>query len=307
LPRKTNWKSKTYTGAKTFLDNTRSELESSEAANSLILGICDQLARHPERSKTTPCLKTIEDENGLVLAAMMTPPHKLVVYGHQGDLDGAARILIEELAGEEWPMPGLLGPSAIASKVAESWTEITGQEYQLEGCQKVYELRKVASPVPERGKLKKAKEADNALVTSWWYGFYVDIYGEADRDKTDKAARARIEAGDIYLWEDEQPVSMAMRTRPTSKGISISAVYTPPELRCKGYATACVGELSRILLEEGWEFCALFADVKNDPANCVYTRIGYRPICDYNEYGFLEGGQTPAALRVESADERETN
>jgi predicted GNAT family acetyltransferase len=283
-------KSKSYTNANSFLANTRSELESSEAANSLMLGICGQLANHPERSKTTPCLKTIEDENSLVLAAIMTPPHKLVVYGHQGDLDGAARILIEELVGEGWQIPGVLGPSAIASKVAKSWTEVTGQEYRLEGQQKVYELRKVASSVPERGKLKKAKEADDALVTDWWYRFYVDIFGEADRDKTDKAAKARLEAGDIYLWEDEQPVSMAMKTRPTSKGISISAVYTPPELRCKGYATACVGELSQMLLEEGWEFCALFADVKNGPANRVYTRIGYKPICDYDEYRFLGEG-----------------
>jgi predicted GNAT family acetyltransferase len=46
-----------------------------------------------------------------------------------------------------------------------------------------------------------------------------------------------------------------------------------------------------MLLKERWEFCALFADVKNDPANCVYTRIGYKPICDYDEYGFL--GEAP--------------
>ena len=255
-----------------------------------MLGVCGQLVRHPERSKTAPCLKTVEDDSGLVLAAMLTPPHKLVVYGHQGDLDGAARILVEELVGEGCQVPGVLGPSAIASKVAKSWAEVTGQEYRLEGRQKVYELRKVASPVPERGKLRKAEEADSELVACWWYGFHVDIFGEADRDKADEAARSRIEAGDIYLWEEGQPVSMAMKTRPTSKGISISAVYTPPELRSKGYATACVGELSRLLLKEGWEFCALFADVKNDPANRVYTRIGYRPICDYDAYGFLGEG-----------------
>jgi predicted GNAT family acetyltransferase len=285
-----NVKSKSYANAESFLESTRSALESRETANSLMLGICGQLARHPERSKTTPCLKMVEDENGLVLAAMMTPPHKLVVYGHQGDLDGAARTLIEELVGEGWQIPGVLGPSAIASKAADGWTAVTGREYRLEGRQKVYELRKVVGPVPQRGKLRKAEEADSELVARWWHGFHVDIFGEADRDKADEAARFRIEAGDIYLWEDEQLVSMALKTRPTSKGISISAVYTPPELRCKGYATACVGELSRMLLEEGWEFCALFADVENNPAIRVYTRIGYRPICDYDAYEFLGEG-----------------
>ena len=281
---------KTYTDAKTFLENTRSALESSEAANSLMLGVCGQLARHPERGKTTPCLKTVEDENGLVLAGMMTPPHNLVVYGHQGDLDGAARILVEGLDGEKWQVPGVLGPSTIANKVAKSWAEIAEQEYRLKGRQKVYELRKVISPMPKHGKLRKAEEADIELVAQWWYGFHKDIFGEADRDKADEAARYQIEAGDIHLWEEGRPVSMAMKTRPTSKGISISAVYTPPGQRHKGYATACVGELSRTLLDEGWEFCALFADVTNAPANRAYTRIGYKPICDYDEYRFLGEG-----------------
>ena len=68
----------------------------------------------------------------------------------------------------------------------------------------------------------------------------------------------------------------------------MSLVYTPPEFRRRGYATACVGELSRMLLESGWEFCALFADLANGTANRVYQRIGYRPACDYDQYLFHE-------------------
>jgi predicted GNAT family acetyltransferase len=128
------------------------------------------------------------------------------------------------------------------------------------------------------------------LVARWWYGFYLEIFGEADQEEADRGARLRIAEGDIYLWEDEQPVSVAMKTRPTRNGVSVGLVYTPPELRQRGYATACVGELSRMLLESGWEFCALFVNLANAAASRVYQKIGYRPVCDYDEYAFSEEG-----------------
>jgi predicted GNAT family acetyltransferase len=283
-------KVRTYTDAGAFLRNTRAELESNEAANSLMLGVCERLARHPERVKVAPCLKTVKGQDGLVLAAMMTPPHKLVVYGHQGDIAGGARMLVQALVSEGWKVPGILGPSEVAKAVAEVWSEVTGRGYSLERQQAVLALRKVTGREPARGRLRRATEADVELVARWWYGFYREIFGEADREEANRGARLRIGEGDIYLWEDGQPVSMAMQTRPTRNGISVGLVYTPPELRRRGYASACVGELSRTLLESGWEFCALFVDLANVAARRVYERIGYTPVCDYDEYVLLEEG-----------------
>ena len=281
-------KVRTYADAETFLKNTRAELESNEAANSLMLGVCERLACHPERVKAAPCLKTVGGQHGLVLAAMMTPPHRLVVYGHQGDIAGGARILVQDLVGEGWKVPGVLGPNEAAKGVAEAWSEVTGRGYGLEQRLRVLALRKVTSPEPARGRLRQATEADVELVARWWCGFYREIFGEADQEEADRGARLRIAEGDIYLWEDEQPVSTAMKTRPTRNGISVGLVYTPPELRRRGYASACVGELSRVLLESGWAFCALFVDLANVTARHVYERIGYAPICDYDEYVLLE-------------------
>ena len=173
-------------------------------------------------------------------------------------------------------------------RVAETWKEVTGRGYDLERRQRVYELREVMSPGPKRGRLRLATEADVELVARWWYGFHLDIFGQVDQAEAKQRVRFHITEGNIYLWEDEQPVSVAMKTRPTRKGISVSLVYTPPELRRQGYATACTGELSRLLLEAGWEFCALFADLSNATSNSIYQRIGYRPVCDYDEYVFPE-------------------
>jgi predicted GNAT family acetyltransferase len=279
---------KTYLDAGSFLADTGIELEQNEAANSLMLGICGQLVKDPNRYEGPPCLKTVEDQGKLVFAAVMTPPHKLVVYGRQGDLQRGARTLVENLIWEGWGVPGVLGPELAAEAFAEAWSDETGGTVALEGRLQGFELRKVKVPRPKRGELRAADQADLELVTRWWAAFNQDIFGQADQESAVRAASYRITAGEVHLWDDQGPVSMAAVTRPTRTGISIGMVYTPPEFRSRGHATACVGELSRQLLSKAWAFCALFVNVNNTPANIVYRRIGYAPVCDYREYAFSE-------------------
>jgi len=198
-----------------------------------------------------------------------------------------AGALIDDLLAEGWPLPGVVGPSPVAQQVARRWGEATGCEYQLSRQSRLFELREVSVPPPTKGRLRVAGMSDHALLARWGHAFHEDIGQPVEPEEAARTARSRIEAGDIYLWEEDgRPVSTAMRTRPNRRGISVSLVYTPPELRRKGYASACVGELSRLLLVSGWEYCALFADVANPAANQVYERIGYRPILEFEDYTF---------------------
>jgi predicted GNAT family acetyltransferase len=79
---------------------------------------------------------------------------------------------------------------------------------------------------------------------------------------------------------------MAFRSRPTLTGISIGSVYTPPEWRGKGYASACVAALSQLCLDSGYRFCMLFTDLSNPTSNKIYQQIGYRPIGESREFRF---------------------
>jgi uncharacterized protein len=99
----------------------------------------------------------------------------------------------------------------------------------------------------------------------------------------------RLQGGDdaLWLWEDGEPVSMAGHTGPTPHGIRIGPVYTPPDLRGRGYAGALVGEVTRHLLdEEGFRFCFLFTDLSNPTSNRLYERLEYRPVRDVLNYRF---------------------
>jgi hypothetical protein len=174
--------------------------------------------------------------------------------------------------------------------MAEVWAARTGSRCRVAQRLRVYKLREVAIPPPQQGRLRLAKEEDVDLVARWHCAFQYDVHGRADEERARRVTRTRIREGDIYLWEDGQVVSVAMKNRPTRHGISVGLVYTPPELRGRGYATACAGELSRLLLDSGWEFCALFADLENPISNHVYLRIGYEPVCDFHEIRFEEQG-----------------
>jgi predicted GNAT family acetyltransferase len=277
----------THPDAASFLTRTQTVLEINEACNSLILGVCQRLASQQNSTDSVPCFKTVEDGDELVIAAMMTPPHKLVINAHKGDIQAAARLLADDVISEGWEVPGTFGPGVAPLSFADKWGEITNQRYELQNKLRVYTLKKVLRPPAQNGELRQAKAEDKVLVANWWYAFGKEIHGEADRDNVNKNTDIAISRGNLYLWDNRQPVSMAMKTRPMRNGISISAVYTPPEYRGKRYATACVGALSQILLDKGWKYCALFADLANPISNRVYQKIGYKPVCDYCEYVFL--------------------
>ena len=120
-----------YQDARAFLEATRSELESQEALNSLMLGICVQLVHQPGIYKLKPCLKTVSDSSGLVCVAIMTPPHGVILSSQQGKFDLGAIQLVQELLQEGWNLPGTLGPVDTASVFAHAWSRVTGGKIEV--------------------------------------------------------------------------------------------------------------------------------------------------------------------------------
>jgi uncharacterized protein len=278
-----------FNTAAEFLGSAQAALEADEAENSLILGVCLRLKDQPVSATGKLCLKTIEDEHGLALAVMMTPPHNLTINGHPFDLDCSMGILVGELRNEDWAVPGVLAPAPLARLFAVKWTERTRTNFQLSQHLHLFELRQAPAglAMAGRGHLRLANLKELDLITGWFYEFTLEIFKSDDKPEARQMAEQRIRNGDVFVWEvDGQPVSIATKNRPTRHSICISSVYTPPELRGKGYATACVAKLSRQLLESGWEFCTLFVEVDNLPAYHAYQKIGYQPVSDYEEYHF---------------------
>jgi predicted GNAT family acetyltransferase len=90
----------------------------------------------------------------------------------------------------------------------------------------------------------------------------------------------------LVLWDDDGPASLAGFGGHTPNGIRIGPVYTPPERRGRGYASALVAELSAELLSQGRRFCFLYTDLADPTANRIYERIGYERVCESAEIAF---------------------
>ena len=217
---------------------------------------------------------------------LMTPPHNVIVYGTGEPLDAAIEASVSFLLREGVTPPGVIGPRDVASSFASAWRQHTGCTLVTQMEQMIYQLDRVNELAFSPGKLICATAEHADLAADWIVAFSEVTHERVDRPEALERAGAMIEASRLYLWHDEAPVSMAWRARPTRRGIVVSGVYTPPEFRTRGYATACVASLSQLLLDEGFQFCALYADLANPVSNHIYTKMGYRPIRASIVYGF---------------------
>jgi hypothetical protein len=52
------------------------------------------------------------------------------------------------------------------------------------------------------------------------------------------------------------------------------------------YATFRVAALTQRVLDSGKRFCCLYTDLTNPTSNSIYQRIGYREICDVDDWIF---------------------
>ena len=91
------------------------------------------------------------------------------------------------------------------------------------------------------------------------------------------------------LQEPEGPRAIGWGGQ-TPNGVRIGPVYTPPELRRRGYASALTASVSARMLAAGRRFCFLYTDLENQTANRIYGDIGYEPVCDSVDYAFVPRG-----------------
>lgn len=149
---------------------------------------------------------------------------------------------------------------------------------------RVFQLDAVRDVPRVPGSFGPATEAELDVATR----FVADFQAEAGVAATDARAHAAvmIAAGRLHFWRDPHPASSVGWAGPTPNGVRINSVFTPPGLRGRGYATACVAAMSAQLLQSGRKFCVLYTDLTNPTSNRIYPRIGYRPVCDTAEWHF---------------------
>jgi len=269
-----------YEAVEDFLATTSGFLEAREAEHNLTLGICSALRRG--LYTTPPYLAAVTDGDRVVGAALRTPPWQLVLS--EIDDPRAIGLLVSDLAGEA--LPGWLGPVDAAREFADRWRSATGQEARRGLAERIFRLTSVRPPTGVAGRVTQATTADRDLLVEWTTAFVDEALGGENPEPVDVVVDRGLAAGRItYLWVDgDRPVSMAGVGGPTPHGLRVGPVYTPPDYRRRGYASALVAAASQSALDAGKRFCFLFTDLANPTSNHIYQEIGYEPVRDVQQY-----------------------
>ena len=272
-----------------FLGAAGSFLQAHEAENNLLFGICSNIRAAPHLfTDEPPTFASVTDRTGRVVAASLRTPPFNQVLSWVDELD-ATVALVERL--RDRPLPGIVGPKFGAARFVAAWTAATGQPARIEFAERIFRLERVIPPVtPAPGAWRIVEGRDRDLIAGWLVAFHDEATPESPpvRDPPAVADRLVAQVGRIgYVWEDGgEVVSLVGAGGETPNGVRIGPVYTPPERRGRGYASALTAAASQDQLDRGRRFVFLFTDLANPTSNKIYQAIGYEAVCDVDQYLF---------------------
>jgi GNAT superfamily N-acetyltransferase len=203
---------------------------------------------------------TFEEGGRIVGCAFRTPPHHVFVTRLPA---AAIPLLLESLKDTYTVMSGISGAEPTASELAKvSFAD----RWRVESRQWLWELKDV-DPPNVQGALRFATRDDLAVVSEW-----------RSRDPAmplDEAFCAKlIDARWLFFWDDGEPSCFAGVLRHTERSAALGLLYTPPELRGRGYGTAAVAAWSRQALDRG-KRCFFYTNAAFAPTTAICRKLGH--------------------------------
>lgn len=284
-------------------------VEFSEDASGFLAAAGDHLALDPVLSTV---VSTVAQRTAAAQAAgMEPPPHPrwfAVVRDVAGEVAGVAMRTAPFVPHPLFllPMPddaalalarashergetvrGANGALPATRVFADEVARLSGGTARIYEHTRLFELGDLVEPPTPPGRLRAAQGGDADLVLEWFDAFGADAAEQAGRGSdrpafhTPEDVAERIDDGRVWIWEDEAavPVHLTGHSLPAYGVSRIGPVYTPREHRGRGYASAAVAQVSRMLCAQGVRIC-LFTDQANPISNGIYQALGYRPVVD---------------------------
>lgn len=259
-------------------------LAEDELRHSVPLGVLATLEHDPGRYPEHH-LWLVEDAGPVVACALMTPPFPVIAIGGVHGFDE----LVATVRGDGVPVPGVNGFVPEVDEFAVRWARATGASTRTAMSMRMYSTDAV-SPVPGApGRMRAAGDADRPLVAEWARAFALETALPEGPDEIARSLDGRVGADPgIAIWEiGGIPVALAGATESSAGIARVGPVYTPPQHRRRGYATALVAAWTSHLLGRGIRRCALFTDLANPTSNSIYQTVGYRPVGDARVIDFV--------------------
>lgn len=263
-------------------------LSAEPAHNTLILTVFDRLRIEGPHAfgERDPQMLTWYDAQGAAVGGVLrTPPYGYVLSAVPAEsIAPLADLMLDPETGLDGREINL--PESCEAAFIAAWTARTGKAPRVLERFRLYCLAELIAPDPApEGSARLATRHDVEFVAHSLESFWEEAEQSMPlgaRATALRLAAARVAEGIFWLWLDASgtPVSLAGHT-PVVAGMGrVGPVYTPPELRGRGYAAGATTVVTRTLLERGADEVLLFTDLANPISNRLYQRLGYRPVSD---------------------------
>jgi uncharacterized protein len=212
----------------------------------------------------------------------------LVLQGPEpASLEPVARAAVRR-SGRE--LSGLVGPWRQV-RAARSALGLEDRSTVLESREELYELelsRLEVPPALATGRVEcrapRAEELD--LAAEWRASYSIEALGLSGGPELSATSKAEIERlakeGSQWILLDRGvPVSYSAFNARLPDVVQVGGVWTPPELRGRGYARAVVAGSLLVARSEGALLAVLFTGEENRSARAAYEALGFRVIGDY--------------------------
>ena len=198
------------------------------------------------------------------------------------------------------PVKGIIGPmSQVIS--ARKALGLSDAPTTWESRQDLFSLQLSQLAVPEalragRVQCRHSRNADLDLLIPWSVAYMMEALHEKETPELWSSCRQSIERNhsEGILWvllDGDRLVSMTAFNARLPDCVQVGGVWTPPELRDRGYARCAVAGSLLEARGKGAERAILFTD--DAAARRAYLALGFRVIGDYS-FVFFE---SPQAVR----------
>lgn len=277
-----------------FLERAGDHLAAAPVTSTVVASIAERMARTAPSVLAAPYswFAVVTDQDGAIAGVAMRtapfppyPPYLLAMP------DEAAMALADALLDRGEDVGGVNGALPAAHAFADRVAEQTGGSVRVSMHTRLFELGTLVDPRPARGRLRPAYDDEAPLALEWFRQFHRDAdeqAGRADAGHPDRGESAsmddvvdRIRSGRLWMWVDDTDTPRHLTgAGPAVYGVArIGPVFTPKEHRGRGYASAAVAEVSRVLSRDGARV-TLFTDQANPTSNRIYLALGFEPVVD---------------------------
>jgi RimJ/RimL family protein N-acetyltransferase len=219
----------------------------------------------------------------------------VVAHGWNGDLVLQAPVLVAEVAraaaaASRRPVDGFIGPweQTLAARTALGLDSVPAQFARRQElfALDLHDLRVPPALADGQLRCRRPVPADLPVLVAWRAAYRREAFNSEDRPDLISRSRQEVEAGiaggTAWVLEDgDHLVAYQQFNARLPDAIQVGGVWTPPELRGRGYARAVVAGALLAVGAEGIRRAVLFTDDDNAPAQRAYLALGFERVGDY--------------------------